>query len=50
MIAAAANVAATGVLERSGRPVSFLGFLAVGLPVTLVSLGIATAYLLLFQL
>jgi Na+/H+ antiporter NhaD/arsenite permease-like protein len=50
MIAAAANVAATGVLERSGRPVSFLGFLAVGLPVTLVSLGIATGYLLLFQL
>jgi Na+/H+ antiporter NhaD/arsenite permease-like protein len=49
-IAAAANVAATGVLERSGTPVSFLGFLAIGLPVTLVSLTIATAYVLVFQL
>jgi len=50
LIAAAANVAATGILDRSGQPVSFLRFLAVGLPVTLVSLVIATAYLLLFQL
>jgi Na+/H+ antiporter NhaD/arsenite permease-like protein len=50
IIAAAANVAATGVLERSGQPVSFVRFLAIGLPVTLVSLVIATAYLLLFEL
>jgi Na+/H+ antiporter NhaD/arsenite permease-like protein len=50
MIAAAANVAATGVLERAGRPISFLRFLAVGVPVTVVSLMIATVYLLLFQL
>jgi Na+/H+ antiporter NhaD/arsenite permease-like protein len=50
MIAAAANVAATGVLERSGSPVSFGRFLAVGLPVTLLSLAVATAYLLLFHL
>jgi Na+/H+ antiporter NhaD/arsenite permease-like protein len=50
MIAAAANVAASGVLERSGRPISFLRFLAVGLPVTLLSLVIATCYLLLFHL
>jgi len=50
IIAAAANVAATGILDRAGQPVSFLRFLAVGLPVTLVSLVIATAYLLLFQL
>ena len=50
MIAAAANVAATGILDRSGQPVSFVRFLAVGVPVTLVSLVIATGYLLLFQL
>jgi Na+/H+ antiporter NhaD/arsenite permease-like protein len=49
LIAAAANVAATGVLERNGMPVSFLRFLAVGLPVTLLSLLIATGYLLLFH-
>ena len=50
MIAAAANVAATGILDRTGNHVSFLRFLAVGLPVTLVSLLMATVYLLLFQL
>ncbi len=50
MIAAAANVAATGVLDRSGQPISFVRFLAVGLPITIVSLVIATAYLLLFQI
>jgi Na+/H+ antiporter NhaD/arsenite permease-like protein len=49
MIAAAANVAALGVLERAGQPISFLRFLYAGLPVTLVSLVIATVYLLLFQ-
>ena len=50
MIAAAANVAATGILDRNGQPVSFVRFLAVGVPVTLVSLLVATAYLLAFQL
>jgi Na+/H+ antiporter NhaD/arsenite permease-like protein len=50
MIAAAANVAATGILERTGNRVSFLQFLVVGLPITILSLLIATAYLLLFQL
>jgi Na+/H+ antiporter NhaD/arsenite permease-like protein len=49
-IAAAANVAATGVLERSGSPLSFRQFLAVGLPVTLLSLVLGTIYLLVFQL
>ena len=50
MIAAAANVAATGILDRSGQPVSFVRFLAYGVPVTLASLAIATVYLVLFQL
>jgi Na+/H+ antiporter NhaD/arsenite permease-like protein len=50
IIAAAANVAASGVLERSGRPISFVRFLLVGVPVTIVSLAIATVYLLIFQL
>ncbi|HEX2112246.1 MAG TPA: ArsB/NhaD family transporter [Gaiellaceae bacterium] len=49
MIAAAANVAAVGVLERSGQPISFGRFLAIGAPVTVVSLALATVYLLLFQ-
>ncbi|MGH3013140.1 MAG: ArsB/NhaD family transporter, partial [Gaiellaceae bacterium] len=50
LIAAAANVAAAGVLDRAGRPISFARFLAVGLPVTLISLVLATVYLLAFQL
>jgi Na+/H+ antiporter NhaD/arsenite permease-like protein len=50
MIAAAANVAATGILERTGHRVSFVQFLVVGLPITLLSLLIATAYLLMVQL
>jgi Na+/H+ antiporter NhaD/arsenite permease-like protein len=50
LIAAAANVAATGILHRTGQPVSFVRFLAVGLPVTFVSLLIATVYLVAFQL
>jgi len=50
LIAAAANVAAAGVLERAHQPISFVRFLAVGLPVTFASLLIATAYLLVFQL
>jgi Na+/H+ antiporter NhaD/arsenite permease-like protein len=50
MIAAAANVAAVSALGRTGTRISFAQFLLVGLPVTLVSLAIATAYLLVFQL
>jgi Na+/H+ antiporter NhaD/arsenite permease-like protein len=50
IIAAAANVAASGILERSGRPLSFLQFVAVGVPVTLLSLAFASVYLLVFQL
>jgi Na+/H+ antiporter NhaD/arsenite permease-like protein len=50
LVAAAANVAAAGVLERAHQPISFMRFLAVGVPVTFVSLLIATAYLLVFQL
>jgi Na+/H+ antiporter NhaD/arsenite permease-like protein len=50
LIAAAANVAAAGVLERSGERISFGRFLSVGLPITLVSLVVASVYLLVFQL
>jgi Na+/H+ antiporter NhaD/arsenite permease-like protein len=50
LIAAAANVAASGVLERSGQKISFARFLVYGLPVTLLSLVLATAYMFAFQL
>jgi Na+/H+ antiporter NhaD/arsenite permease-like protein len=47
VIAAGANVAAAGLTERAGRPLGFLMFIRVGVPVTLVSLIIATAYVLM---
>jgi Na+/H+ antiporter NhaD/arsenite permease-like protein len=45
MIAAAANVAAAGMAERAGTPIGFMPFLKVGLPVTILSIAIATAYI-----
>jgi len=45
LIAAAANVAAAGMAERAGTPIGFIAFLTVGLPVTVISIAIATAYI-----
>jgi Na+/H+ antiporter NhaD/arsenite permease-like protein len=45
LIAAAANVAAAGMAGRAGRPIGFMTFLRVGLPATLISLVLATAYI-----
>ncbi len=45
LIAAAANVAASGLAQRAGQPISFLGFLRIGLPVTVLSMVLATAYI-----
>jgi Na+/H+ antiporter NhaD/arsenite permease-like protein len=44
LIAAAANVAAAGLTERAGQPIGFMRFLRIGVPVTVVSLLIASAY------
>jgi Na+/H+ antiporter NhaD/arsenite permease-like protein len=45
LVAAAANVAAAGMAARAGRPIGFLEFLRIGLPVTIVSMLLATAYI-----
>ena len=45
LIAAAANVAAAGMAERAGRPIGFVPFLKVGIPATLLSMTVATAYI-----
>jgi Na+/H+ antiporter NhaD/arsenite permease-like protein len=45
MIAAAANVAAAGLAERAGTPIGFMTFLRVGLPVTLISIVMASGYI-----
>ncbi len=44
IIAAAANVAAAGLTERAGSPIGFVSFLRIGIPATLLSLVIASAY------
>ena len=45
IIAAAANVAASGLTERQGQPIGFLSFMRIGVPVTLVSMALASGYL-----
>jgi Na+/H+ antiporter NhaD/arsenite permease-like protein len=47
LIGASANVVVAGMSERAGQRISFLKFMAYGIPVTIVSLLIATAYVLL---
>jgi Na+/H+ antiporter NhaD/arsenite permease-like protein len=44
IIAAAANVAAAGLTERAGRPIGFVSFMKIGIPVTVISLLFANAY------
>ena len=44
IIAAAANVAAAGLTERAGHPIGFVSFLRIGIPATLISLALASAY------
>jgi Na+/H+ antiporter NhaD/arsenite permease-like protein len=44
LIAAAANVAAAGLTERAGNPIGFKSFLKIGVPVTLISIILATSY------
>ena len=46
IIAAAANVAASGMAARAGAPISFMTFLRYGIPVTLVSMVMATGYVM----
>lgn len=47
IISAAANVAAAGMASRAGQPIGFVQFLRVGVPVTLLSMVLVTAYLYL---
>jgi Na+/H+ antiporter NhaD/arsenite permease-like protein len=47
LIGASANVVVAGMSERAGKKISFLMFMAYGIPVTLLSLVVATPYLLL---
>jgi Na+/H+ antiporter NhaD/arsenite permease-like protein len=46
LIGARANVVVAGMSERAGKKISFLRFMAYGIPVTVLSLTVATLYLL----
>ncbi|MCB1032470.1 MAG: ArsB/NhaD family transporter [Acidobacteria bacterium] len=46
-IGASANVVVLGIAERSGRKISFLRFMAYGMPVMLLTLAISMVYLYL---
>jgi Na+/H+ antiporter NhaD/arsenite permease-like protein len=46
IVAAAANVAASGMAARAGHPIGFTTFLKIGAPVTAISLLLSTAYIL----
>jgi Na+/H+ antiporter NhaD/arsenite permease-like protein len=44
LIGASANVVVAGIAERSGHPIGFARYLRYGIPVTLVTIVLATAY------
>ena len=47
LIGASANVVVAGMSEKAGKKITFLKFMAYGIPVTLISLAVATPYVLL---
>jgi Na+/H+ antiporter NhaD/arsenite permease-like protein len=47
IVAAAYNGAASGMAARAGHPIGFLEFLRYGIPVTVISLVLATGYVML---
>lgn len=47
LIGASANVVVAGMSERAGQKISFLKFMFYGIPVTLISLSVATVYVLI---
>jgi Na+/H+ antiporter NhaD/arsenite permease-like protein len=47
LIGASANVVVAGMSERAGKKITFLQFMAYGIPVTVLTLAVATLYVLL---
>lgn len=47
LVAASANLVGAGALRRAGHSVTFVGFLKVGVPLTLLSMVVATGWVLL---
>jgi len=47
VVGASANVVVTGMAEKEGHKISFLSYMKVALPLTVVTLVMATVYLYL---
>jgi len=47
VIGASANVVTTGIAERAGHKITFMGFVKEAAPITIISLIISSAYLLI---
>jgi Na+/H+ antiporter NhaD/arsenite permease-like protein len=47
LIGASANMVTAGISERAGYPITYLYFLKKGLPALLITVGLATGWLLL---
>jgi len=47
LIGASANVVLSGIANREGHPITFMSFLKVGFPMMIISVAIATVYLLI---
>ena len=48
LVGASANVIASGMLSKHGEKISFMKFTKVGFPIMIISVALATAYLLIF--
>lgn len=47
LIGASANVVLSGISKREGHPITFISFLKVGFPMMILSVAIATVYLII---
>lgn len=50
LVGAAANVIVSGMAAREGHPISFIGYMKIAFPLMILSIAIATIYLLIFFL
>lgn len=48
MIGASANVVGTGIARREGINITFLNYLKYALPLTIITMGLSTAYLMIW--
>lgn len=50
LIGASANIVGAGICAANGRPVGFLAFMRIGVPVTLAQLAVGAVYFIVMSL